>query len=456
MRYVPHQYQVMAKEHILNNPKCGLFLDMGLGKTVTTLTAIDELLHDSFEIEKGKILVIAPLRVAEDTWSSEVAKWDHLKHLKISKVLGSAKQRQKALASKADIYIINRDNVVWLTEYLKKDWSFKTIIIDELSSFKNPSSKRFKSLKRISPYFDRVIGLTGTPAPRSLLDLWPQLYLLDRGKRLGGTFTWYKSRYFTPGKHRGYVVYEWRLREGSEDEIQKSISDICISLQAKDWLTLPKLINVTHSVSLPKNIYQDYIKFEREKIIEFEAGEVVASNEGVLAGKLMQFSNGAIYNDDKSYRLIHDTKLDELEDLVEAANSNPVLIFYNFKHDEARIFERLKNYEPRTIKSSKDIEDWNSGDIQVLVCHPASMGHGLNLQQGGHIIIWFGLTWDLEIYQQANARLYRQGQTKSVLIHHIVCKDTIDEDVMDRLHSKATNQKRLIDAVKARMEGIEE
>lgn len=452
MEYKPHRYQETAEQFIIDHPKCGLFLDMGLGKTVTTLTALDELLNDTFDITSGKILVIAPLRVAEHTWSTECRKWDHLKRLKISRVIGSEKQRLRALKEKADIYVINRENLVWLVDALGKSWQFDTVIVDELSSFKNSKSKRFRALKKVTPLFDRFIGLTGTPAPRSLLDLWPQLYLMDRGQRLGKTYTSYKDRYFTPGWHNGYVVYEWNLRPGAEEQIQEAIKDICMSLKAEDWLKLPERVNVMHELELGEGLMRQYRKFEREKLIELESEEaLIASNAGVLAGKLTQFTSGAIYKEDKTYLSVHDVKLAALEDLVEASNGQPILIFYNFQHDKARIKDRLKAYDVREIKSEADVEDWNDGKIEILLAHPAAMGHGLNMQEGGHIIIWFSLTWDLELYQQANARLHRQGQKKSVLIHHLIAKGTIDEDIIKKLTDKAAQQDDLIEAVKARI-----
>lgn len=452
VEYKPHRYQETAEQFIIDHPKCGLFLDMGLGKTVTTLTALDELLNDTFDITSGKILVIAPLRVAEHTWSTECHKWDHLKRLKISRVIGSEKQRLRALKEKADIYVINRENLVWLVDALGKSWQFDTVIVDELSSFKNSKSKRFRALKKVTPLFDRFIGLTGTPAPRSLLDLWPQLYLMDRGRRLGKTYTSYKDRYFTPGRHNGYVVYEWNLRPGAEEQIQEAIKDICMSLKAEDWLKLPERVNVMHELELGEGLMRQYRKFEREKLIELESEEaLIASNAGVLAGKLTQFTSGAIYKEDKTYLSVHDVKLAALEDLVEASNGQPILIFYNFQHDRARIKDRLKAYDVREVKSEADVEDWNAGKIEILLAHPAAMGHGLNMQEGGHIIIWFSLTWDLELYQQANARLHRQGQKKSVLIHHLIAKGTIDEDIIKKLTDKAAQQGDLIEAVKARI-----
>lgn len=457
MKYKPHQYQAIAERYALDHPRCGLFLDMGLGKTVVTLTVIDQLIYDYFEIAKGRILVIAPLRVAEDTWSRESDKWDHLRHLRISKVLGSAKRRLEALSTPADIYIINRDNVVWLIRQCGTHWPFDMVVVDELSSFKNPKSQRFKALKKLSPLFSRFIGLTGTPAPRNLMDLWPELYLIDRGARLGKTMRAYQQQYFIPGRRNGYVVYDYIPIAGAEQQIYNRISDVCMSMTAADWLQLPDRIDLIREILLPPTVMAAYRRFEREKFLELQDSDnpLLAANAGVLAGKLTQFSNGAVYLEDHSWQSIHDAKLDELEQLIEEANGQPVMVFYSFRHDYSRLMDRFAAYEPRSIDSAEDIADWNAGRIQLLLAHPASMGHGLNLQDGGHIVVWFGLTWDLEIYQQANARLHRQGQQQSVRIYHIICKGTVDEDIMRRLQSKDANQQALIDAVKARVERLE-
>lgn len=457
MKYKPHQYQAIAERYALDHPRCGLFLDMGLGKTVVTLTVIDQLIYDYFDIARGRILVIAPLRVAEDTWSRESNKWDHLQHLRISKVLGSAKRRLEALSTPADIYIINRDNVVWLIRQCGAHWPFDMVVVDELSSFKNPKSQRFKALKKLSPLFKRFIGLTGTPAPRNLMDLWPELYLIDRGARLGKTMRAYQQQYFIPGRRNGYVVYDYIPIAGAEQQIYNRISDVCMSMTAADWLQLPDRIDLIREILLPPTVMAAYRRFEREKFLELQDSDnpLLAANAGVLAGKLTQFSNGAVYLEDHSWQSIHDAKLDELEQLIEEANGQPVMVFYSFRHDYSRLMDRFAAYEPRSIDSAEDIADWNAGRIQLLLAHPASMGHGLNLQDGGHIVIWFGLTWDLEIYQQANARLHRQGQGQTVRIYHIICKGTVDEDIMRRLQSKDANQQALIDAVKARVERLE-
>lgn len=453
MEFNPYNYQNYSIDHIINNNAAGLFLDMGMGKTVTTLTAIDNLL---FLGEVNKVLVIAPLRVAEDTWSKETEKWDHLKHLKISKVLGKEKDRIKALNAVADIYVINRENVEWLVKNNFTTWDFDMVVIDELSSFKSAKAKRFRELRKVRPYFKRIVGLTGTPAPNSLIDLWPQVYLLDGGNRLGKTITGYRDRYFNPGRRNGYTVFNWELKEGAEKAIHEKIKDICISMSAKDYLDLPERIDNTIEVKLPLQADKKYKELEKELVLEIEQSDIVASNAAVLTNKLLQFSNGAIYTEDKSIVEMHEEKLKALLDVIEASNGKPVLVFYNFQHDYERITAFLKKskHNPMKLNDSKDIDKWNKGEIPILLVHPASAGHGLNLQYGGSIIVWFGLTWSLELYQQANARLHRQGQKEVVVINHIVSKDTVDEDVMRALSSKEINQNMLLEAVKARLKSI--
>ena len=429
---------------------CGLLLDMGLGKTVSTLTAIQDLLIIG-DIER--VLVIAPKRVAEDTWSTECEKWDHLNNLKISKILGTLKQRQQAIEVDADIYVINRENVSWLVNNYYNDWKWDCLVIDEFSSFKSSKSQRFRSLKKVIKRFKRVIGLTGTPAPNNLIDLWPQIYLLDQGKRLGRTLTSYRETYFTPGRSKGYVVFDYRIKPGAEEEIYKRIGDICISMKAKDYLKLPDVIYNEVQVEIPEPNKALYKELKKDLIVELDNSDIIASNAAVLSNKLLQMANGAIYDEDKNIVDIHDEKLKKLLDIIEAANGNSVLVFYTFKHDLKRIltFLQAENINAEPIEGSNSIKRWNEGKIQVMLCHPASAGHGLNLQYGGHIMVWFGLTWSLELYQQANARLYRQGQKEVVTIHHIIAKDTIDEDVMAALKNKEVNQDRLIEAVKARV-----
>lgn len=452
MKYMPHEYQRTAYEFILGHQKAGLMLDMGLGKTVITLTAINELMFNRFEV--SRVLVIAPKRVAEDTWSRESEKWDHTKHFRVAKILGTAYEREFAIKSDADIYVVNRENVKWLVDYFrkKKGWPYDMIVIDELSSFKSNSSQRFKALKTVMPLVKRVIGLTGTPTPNGLMDLWPQIYLLDRGERLGKTITGYRDRYFIPGQRNGYTVFNWTPKPEAEAVIQNKISDICISMAAKDYLNLPERIDNVVEIKLSDKELKAYRDFEREQLLEFdEDSTVVALTAATVSNKLLQMANGSVYDTEKNVVHIHDRKLEALEDILEFSQG-PVLVFYNFKHDYDRLMEKFEKINPRTLNTSADISDWNAGKIKLLLAHPASVGHGLNIQAGGNIIVWFGLTWSLELYQQANARLYRQGQTKNVIIHHLVTKGTIDEDVMKALKRKDAGQSALLESIKARKE----
>ncbi|RQN12511.1 DEAD/DEAH box helicase [Clostridium butyricum] len=452
MIFKPHNYQEYAKEWIIEKPSSGLFLDLGMGKTVCTLTAVEELLYDYFDV--AKVLVIAPLRVAEDTWSSEVEKWEHLKNLKISKVLGKEETRIISLKEKADIYVINRENVEWIVEYLGKGWFFDMVVIDELSSFKSPKSNRFKALKKVRPFIKKIVGLTGTPAPNGLLDLWSQVYLLDGGERLGKTLTGYRDRYFQPDKRNQTVIFSWKPVEGAEDRVYEKLKDICISMKASDYLELPARINNSIMVQLPKIAEEKYKKLEKELLLPLEESDVVANTAAVLTNKLLQMANGAVYDENGEVKEIHDAKLKALDDVIEAANGKPVLVFYSYKHDLDRLSKHLKNKDFRVLNTSKDIETWNKGKVPIMLVHPASAGHGLNLQFGGNIIVWFGLTWSLELYQQANARLYRQGQQQSVVVNHIIAKGTIDEEVMRALDNKEVGQEALLKAVKARLKQI--
>lgn len=453
MKFNPWNYQQYSINHIIDHKASGLFLDMGMGKTVSTLTAIDNLI---FLGEVTKVLVIAPLKVAEDTWSTEIEKWDHLKHLRISKILGSKKQREKAVKLDAEIYVINRDNVNWLINNYFKSWKWDTCVIDELSSFKSSKAKRFRSLKKVRPYFKIITGLTGTPAPNSLMDLWAQIYLLDGGKRLGKTITSYREQYFRPGKRNGNVVYNWELKEGAEEAIYEKIGDICISMKADDYLDMPERIDNRVEINLSKKSMEIYKKLEKDLVIELGEEDITAANAAVLTNKLLQMANGAIYSETKEVVKIHDEKIERLEEIIDVSNGKPVLVFYNFKHDYNRITEMLtkKKISHQTLNTSDDIKKWNDGKIQVALLHPASAGHGLNLQYGGNIIVWFGLTWSLELYQQANARLHRQGQKETVIIHHLISKGTVDEDVMNALANKEINQDMLLEAVKARLEEV--
>lgn len=447
MKYRPHSYQEYATQWILDKEKVGLLMDMGLGKTVVTLTAIQMLMHDYFDIIK--VLVIAPLRVAEDTWSSETEKWDHLKYLKISKVLGSEKERVAALNTTADIYVINRENVVWLVKHYGKNWSFDMVVIDELSSFKSPKSQRFKALRKVKS--KRIVGLTGTPAPNGLMDLWSQIYLLDGGARLGKTITGYRERYFNPDKRNQNVIFSYKPKEGAKEHIYEKLKDICVSMKAEDYLKLPERIDNIIKINLSKFSIDKYKQLEKDLLLPLKDSDIVANNAAVLTNKLLQMANGAVYDENGDIQQIHDEKIKALEDVIEAANGKPVLIFYSYKHDR----DRLKNhFKAKELKTSKDIKSWNKGEIPIMLVHPASAGHGLNLQAGGNIIVWFGLTWSLELYQQANARLYRQGQKQNVIVHHLVAKGTMDEDVMKALQSKEVGQDALLQAVKARLNKI--
>lgn len=453
MIYNPHPYQEYAAQRIIDAPKTALFLDMGLGKTIITLTAVNELLIRS---QVNKVLVIAPLRVAQTTWSTEAAKWEHTRHLTISKVLGTAAQRVKALDTPADLYIINRENVPWLVDHYGKKFPFDMVIIDELSSFKSYSSQCFKKFKTALPYIRRLVGLTGTPTPNGLLDLWSQLYLLDKGERLGKYITRYRNEYFTPDKinRQTGIVYSWALKPGSEERIHAAISDLCVSMSAKDYLILPERIDRTVSVEMPPAAQRQYKQLEKDLLLPLVQSDIEAGSAAILAGKLLQFANGAIYDENHAAQEIHTAKLDALEDLAEAANGNSLLVFYTFKHDAQRITERLHSagYPVTTLKTERDIERWNAGQIPVLLAHPASAGHGLNLQAGGSTVVWFGLPWSLELYEQGNARIHRQGQTKPVVVYHIVTSGTIDEDVMTALEGKAAGQAALLAAVKARVQ----
>ena len=449
MKYVPHEYQEYAKEFIVNQNISALFLDCGLGKTVITLTAIWELMLDYFEVRK--VLVIAPLRVARDTWPAELHKWEHLKGIEMSEVLGSERERITALNRRADVYVINRENVEWLAGYGK--WDFDMVVIDELSSFKSHKAKRFKALKRVRPMVKRIVGLTGTPAPNGLIDLWAEIGILDMGQRLGRFIGGYRERFFVPDKRSREMVFSYKPRDGAEEAIHGLISDICISMKAADYLDMPECIYNRVEVAMNEKEKKLYQQLEREMLISFEDGDIDAVNAAGLSNKLMQMANGAVYDENKAVKHIHDRKLEALEDLVEAANGKPVLIAYWYKHDLERIKEYVGAVE---LDTAEDMRKWNAGEIPVAVIHPASAGHGLNLQAGGSTLIWFGLTWSLELYQQMNARLWRQGQKETVVIHHLMAKGTLDERVMEALEKKDCGQSALVDAVKARIGGVKD
>ena len=456
-----HGYQKFCVSHIEKYPYSGLLLEMGLGKSISTLTALSDLLERG---EAKKILLIAPLRVAQYTWDTEAAKWEHTKHLIFSKVMGTEKQRKAALQKTADIYLINRENVVWLVSHYGGAWPFDTVVIDELSSFKSNKSARFRALRQVRPLMKRVVGLTGTPAPNGLTDLWPQIYLLDRGERLGKTITGYREKYFIPAKQNGHIVYEYKLRKADselftpdhyEKEIYDKISDICVSMKAEDYLELPKRVDITREVVLSEKLMKQYKDFEREKVMELlDSGkEVSAANAATLVGKLLQFSNGAIYDEKKEYHEIHTAKIEALDDVLEAANGKPVLVLYAFRSDADRIKKHLgKKYDIFDMGGTNVLEKWNRREISVLLGHPASMGHGLNMQDGGNLIAHFGLNWSLELYQQAIARLDRQGQKEPVINTRLVCKGTYDERVLKALESKGRVQAMLMEGVKALVE----
>lgn len=456
MKFVPHDYQRYCINYIKSHPVSALFLDMGLGKTAITLTAIRDLILDDLLV--SKVLVIAPLRVTIETWPNEIKKWDHLSDLDIAVIAGDIKTRVAALNSNAMIYVVNRENVKWLVEYYEKNglrWPYDMVVIDELSSFKNHQSQRFKSLRKIRPFVRRWVGLTGTPTSNGLMDLWAEIGILDGGERLGRFIGRYRDAYFKPGSMNPGtgVVYSYIPRPGAEEQIYDRISDITISMKALDYLQMPECVYVNHEVKMSGAERKLYDQLRTDLIIPTDDGDIDAANAAALSNKLLQMANGAVYDENHEVRFIHNKKLEMLEDLIEAANGQPVLIAYWFRHDHDRITQHLTKLgiSPRDIKTSGDIAAWNDGQISVALIHPMSAGHGLNIQSGGHILIWFGLTWSLELYQQTNARLWRQGQKNTVTIHHIVTKNTVDEDVLSALASKDVTQEKLIAAVRARL-----
>jgi SNF2 family DNA or RNA helicase len=450
MRYKPHEYQVYATNFILEHPIAAILLDMGLGKSVITLTAIYELCLNRFEV--SKVLVIAPLRVARDTWPAEIEKWDHLKGLTYSVAIGTESERRNALIQIADIYLINRENVDWLVNKSQLPFDYDMIVIDELSSFKAYGSKRFKALRRVRPKVKRIVGLTGTPSGNGLMDLWAQIGILDLGKRLGRFISHYRNTFFTPDKRNQQMVFSYKPLSGAEDKIYHLISDITISMRSTDYLQMPECVMNEVIVGLSEKEKKVYETMKRDMILSLEEKEIDAGSAASLSNKLLQMANGAVYAGDRSVVNIHDRKLEALEDLIEAANGKPVLIAYWYKHDLERIQSR---FTVTKLDMTESIKEWNKGDIPIAIIHPASAGHGLNLQTGGSTLIWFGLTWSLELYQQTNARLWRQGQKDTVVIHHLIVKGTIDERVMKSLKNKDSTQAALIDAVKATLKGEE-
>ena len=450
MRYEPHDYQKYVIRYLLEHPVAAVFLDMGLGKTSITLTALQELLFDSFEVRK--ILVIAPLRVARNTWSDEIEKWDHLGNIRYSIAVGSEAERIKALRQQADIYMINRENVQWLVEKSGIPFDFDMVVVDELSSFKNHQTQRFKALMKVRPKVKRIVGLTGTPSSNGLMDLFAEFRVLDMGERLGRFIGQYRTAYFKPDQMNGHIVYSYRPIPGAEQQIYKRISDITISMKAADHLKMPELINSVYEVHMSEKEKKRYEELKKELILTLPEGEITAANAASLSSKLSQMANGAVYSDEEQTLRIHDGKLDALEDIIEAANGKPLLVAYWFKHDLSRIMKRLTKLDVnfRKLDSAASIREWNEKKVVVGLIHPASAGHGLNLQSGGSTLVWFGLTWSLELYQQTVARLWRQGQTENtVVVQHIITKGTIDERVLKSLKEKDQTQSALIDAVKA-------
>ena len=445
MKYTPHQYQEFTTGYIETHPQAAIILGMGMGKTIITLTAINNLIYDHFTVHKA--LIIAPLRVARDTWPQEIEKWEHLQRLRYSVVVGDKHTREAALAADADVYITNRENIQWLVDHIgPAEWSFDMVIIDELSSFKNHQTKRFKALRKCRPRIHRIIGLTGTPAPNSLLDLWAQFALIDGGQRLGRFITHYRKKYFLPDKTNGHQVFSYKLQPGAEQQIYDAIGDITVSMRTTDYLDLPPVTYTNHPVVMSKTEKKLYSKFKKDMVITLGDEVIDAGSAAALSGKLQQLASGAIYvGDDGDVTEVHCRKLDALEDIVESANGQTVLVAYWFKHEASRILRRFP--QARALNSSTDFTDWNKGKVPIGLLHPASAGHGLNLQAGGHILVWFTTPWSLELYEQTNARLHRQGQTEPVSIIHLVTAGTIDTQVSQALGSKATTQDALVNAV---------
>ena len=443
--FTPYPHQRAGIGWITEHPACALLWGMGTGKTVTTLTAVDHILHDF--LEDGPVLVIAPKRVAENTWSKETEKWEHLSHLRVSKIMGTEKQRLAALSASADLYVINRENVVWLVDHLQNRWPFPIVVIDELSSFKSAQAKRWKALRRVRGRIRRIIGLTGTPRPNGIEDLWPEIYLLDGGARLCRTLSAFRAAWLLPEKMNGHIVYSYRPKEGAEEEIYDRLSDICMSIRKEDVLSLPGQIYEDIELTAPSALLKKYKQFERDKVLEcLDAdGEIVAGTAAALTNKLLQFANGAIYDMDGNAHELHSIKLDALEELLEEAGGDPVLVLYAYKHDRDRIMQRITC---RELDKPEDIDAWNRGEIPVALAHPASIGHGLNLQDGGHIIVWYGLTWSLELYQQANERLNRPGQKNVCRVYHLILKGTHDSRVLDSLKNKDEGQAAALEALR--------
>lgn len=456
MKFVPHSYQAYCIQRVIADPAIALLLDMGLGKTVITLTAVNDLIFNRFEA--SRVLVIAPKKVAEATWSKEASKWDHLKHLRIQTVLGPLTKRIRALNTRADIYIINRENVQWLVDYYRNEWPFDMVVIDESSSFKNHQAKRFKSLTWVRPHIKRIVELTGTPAPNGLMDLWAQMYLLDQGERLGKKITHFRERYFDPDQRSGMQVYSYKPKAESDTRIQQLIGDIAISMKAEDYLQLPDCIVDDIPVVLDDKAAKAYKEMERNLVLQVDEETIDAGTAAVLSNKLLQICNGAIYNESHEAIQIHDCKIEAFLELIEQLNGQPALVFYNFQHDLSRIHKALQKMKLRVrdLKTPEDETAWNNREVDILLAHPASAAYGLNLQDGGNHVIWFGLNWSLELYQQANKRLHRQGQKQKVIIHHLIVQGGRDEDVVEALEDKGATQDRLLESLKARIERLKE
>lgn len=447
MKYTPHNYQQHATNFITTHPQAAIFLGMGLGKTIITLTALEHLIYNTFQTRKA--LIIAPLRVARDTWPAEIKKWDHLQNLTYTIAIGDKKAREHAINTNADITIINRENIPWLVNHLENNWDYDTVIIDELSSFKSPQSQRFKALKKVRNRITRIIGLTGTPAPNSLEDIWAPFRLIDEGQRLGKYITHYRNSYFTPDKRNGQRIFTWKLKPYAESFIYKAIEDITLSMKTTDYLDLPPLTVTTETVTLDRQQRRHYDELKKDMVTDIGTSIIDAENAATLSGKLLQLASGAIYGENKNTIIVHDEKLKAVENIIEAAQGNTILLAYWFKHE----LERLKEKFPqgRELSTSKDVEEWCAGKIPLMFIHPASAGHGLNLQSGGHILVWLTTPWSLELVEQTNARLFRQGQTEPVSIIHIRAAGTIDENVSTALGKKDMTQSALIDAVKAQI-----
>lgn len=451
MEYKPYYYQAFAENFILNNAAAGLLLDMGMGKTAISLTAADKLLFDYFAVRK--VLVIAPLKPARETWPPEAKKWDHLRHLRFSLILGSKKERIAACSKEADIYIINREQVVWLVDYYKSAWPFDMVIIDELSSFKSSKAQRFRALKKVRKYITRIVGLTGTPSPNGLLDLWPEMYLLDEGKALGKTLTSYRETYFVPDKRNATTIFSWKPKDGAEDAIYERLDGLCISMKSSDYLKLPDRLMLRREFELSEKAAELYRTLERDTLLPFADGDIDAPTAAILTNKLLQVAGGAAYDENGNVKILHEDKLEALDQLIEEANGQPVLVFYAFRHELERILARYT--EAVDIKEKDAVTRWNQGEVPILLAHPASAGHGLNLQEGGHIAIWYSLPTSLELYQQVNKRLHRPGQKSTVLIHHILMKGTYDYRVLDNiLAPKEVRQNACLEALKARIKEV--